>query len=269
MEKMSMRTNVIFNLLRSEISLRAVLVNLAASLILTAAQPSLAQAQQEAFASPEQASKALYEAVRNKDDKAVQGIFGELASTTDQDQDKLERERFAQKYQEMHRLVREPDGFIVLYVGAENWPFPIPLIATDGKWHFDSDSGSQEIMAREVGENESIAIEVCRTMSETNGRDTKSSTADDSVVQFARNLPTPENASSATSKPFHGYYFRVLKERSGETVVVASPTEYRISGVMTFVLSGGTFYERDLGPQTATAAEKIEGKPNGKWIRVQ
>src|SRR5438128_58410 len=169
MEKMSMRTNVIFNLLRSEINLRAVLVNLAASLILTAAQPSLAQAQQEAFASPEQASKALYEAARNKDDKAVQGILRELASTTDQDQDKLERERFAQKYQEMHRLVREPDGSTMLYIGEENWPFPVPLVANNGKWHFDSDAGSQEIRAREIGENESTAIEVCRAMTQAIG----------------------------------------------------------------------------------------------------
>jgi hypothetical protein len=272
MEELIMHTDLIFNSNSSRTLARRLLVNVAASLILAAAQPILAQTQQKTFASAEQASQALYEAVLNEDDRAVKGILGaapELTSTGNDEEDKLDRERFAEKYREMHRLVREPDGFIELYVGAENWPFPIPLIATDGNWHFDSDSGSQEIMAREVGENESIAIEVCWTMSETNGRDTKSSTADDSVVQFARNLPTPENASSATSKPFHGYYFRILKERSGETVVVASPTEYRISGVMTFVLSGGTLYERDLGPQTATAAEKIEGKPNGKWIRVQ
>jgi hypothetical protein len=251
---------------------RRLLVNVAASLILAVAQPTLAQTQQKTFASAEQASQALYEAVLNEDGRAVMGILGaapELTSTGNDEEDKLDRERFAEKYREMHRLVREPDGFIVLYVGAENWPFPIPLIATDGKWHFDSESGSQEIMAREVGENESVAIEVCRTMSETNSRDTKSTTVDDSLVQFARNLLTPENARSPTSEPFHGYYFRVLKERSGEMMAVAYPTEYRISGVMTFVLSGGTLYQRDLGPQTATTAKKIDGKPNGKWISVK
>ena len=69
----------------------------------------------------------------------------------------LERERFARKYEEMHRLVREPDESMALYIGAENWPFAIPLIEADGKWRFDSDSGAQEVLAREVGENESLA----------------------------------------------------------------------------------------------------------------
>jgi hypothetical protein len=272
MEELIMHTDLIFNSNSPQTLARRLLVNVAASLILAVAQPTLAQTQQKTFASAEQASQALYEAVLNEDDRAVRGILGaapELTSTGNDEEDKLDRERFAEKYREMHRLVREPDGFIVLYVGAENWPFPIPLIATDGKWHFDSESGSQEIMAREVGENESVAIEVCRTMSETNGRDTKSTTVDDSLVQFARNLLTPENARSPTSEPFHGYYFRVLKERSGEMMAVAYPTEYRISGVMTFVLSGGTLYQRDLGPQTATTAKKIDGKPNGKWISVK
>jgi hypothetical protein len=272
MEELIMHTDLIFNSNSPQTLARRLLVNVAASLILAVAQPTLAQTQQKTFASAEQASQALYEAVLNEDDRAVMGILGaapELTSTGNDEEDKLDRERFAEKYREMHRLVREPDGFIVLYVGAENWPFPIPLIATDGKWHFDSESGSQEIMAREVGENESVAIEVCRTMSETNSRDTKSTTVDDSLVQFARNLLTPENARSPTSEPFHGYYFRVLKERSGEMMAVAYPTEYRISGVMTFVLSGGTLYQRDLGPQTATTAKKIDGKPNGKWISVK
>src|SRR5207249_12146642 len=186
--------------------------NLAASLILTAAQPSLAQAQQEAFASPEQASKALYEAVRNKDDKAVQGIFGELASTTDQDQDKLERERFAQKYQEMHRLVREPDGTTVLYIGAENWPFPIPLVSKNGAWYFDSDTGKQEILFRRVGENEATGIEVSEDFAMTkNGADAKAA-SEDPITRFAESLSSASavNAGSKESNPFHGYYFRVV-----------------------------------------------------------
>jgi len=272
MEELIMHTDLIFNSNSPQTLARRLLVNVAASLILAVAQPTLAQTQQKTFASAEQASQALYEADLNEDDRAVRGILGaarELTSSGNDEEDKLDRERFAEKYREMHRLVREPDGFIVLYVGAENWPFPIPLIATDGKWHFDSESGSQEIMAREVGENESVAIEVCRAMSETNGRDAKSTTMDDSLVQFARNLLTPENARSATSEPFHGYYFRVLKERSGEMMAVAYPTEYRISGVMTFVLSSGTLYQKDLGPQTAAKAKKIDGKPNGKWISVK
>jgi hypothetical protein len=46
-------------------------------------------------------------------------------------QDEIDRARFISKYQEMHRFVRELDGSVVLYVGAENWPFPIPLVSHD------------------------------------------------------------------------------------------------------------------------------------------
>jgi hypothetical protein len=133
-----MHTNLILNGNRSRTVARRLIVNVVAWLITAKAQPTLAQTQQKTFASAEQASQQLYEAVRSKDDQAVQAILGaapELTSTGNDEEDKLERERFAQKYQEMHRLVREADGSMVLYVGAENWPFPIPLVATNGKWH--------------------------------------------------------------------------------------------------------------------------------------
>ena len=114
---------------------RYIALNFVATLILSFSQPTLAQTVAKTFASAEQASQALYEAVRNKDDQALQAILGgpELSSSGDEERDKLEREQFAQKYEEMHRLVREPDGSAVLYVGAENWPFPVPLVSTDGR----------------------------------------------------------------------------------------------------------------------------------------
>ncbi len=241
---------------------RYFVVNLVATLILSLAQPTLAQTQQTKFTSASQASQALYDAVQNKDNQALKEILGgpELTSSGDEEADKLEREQFAQKYQEMHRLVREPDGSRVLYIGAENWPFPIPLVATDGKWRFDSDSGYQEIRAREVGENEATAIEVCQA---TNAEVTATH---DPAADFAQRLVKSQNA---TNVPFHGYYFRVLRELPRETVVVAYPTDYRGSGVMTFVVEGNTVYERDLGPRTPAVAQKIQRKLAGKWIRVQ
>src|SRR4029077_632264 len=105
----------------------------------------------ETFSSPWKASSALFQAVQNNDEEAMERILGagkEVISSSDEIEDKLERERFSQKYQEMHRLVREPDGTTVLYVGAENWPFPIPLVSKDGAWFFDSDTGTQEILFR-------------------------------------------------------------------------------------------------------------------------
>jgi hypothetical protein len=70
----------------------------------------------------------------------------------------VDRDLFVQKYQEMHRLSGEPDGPVTLYIGAENWPFPIPLIKENGTWRFDSDAGKKEVLFRRIGENELVAI---------------------------------------------------------------------------------------------------------------
>src|SRR5712675_33222 len=99
--------------------------------------------------SAEAASHALYVAVQSDSEQAVTQILGgetELVSTDDSAEDKLEREHCGQKYEEMHRLVREPDGTTVLYVGAENWPFPLPLTSNNGRWSFDAQAGPQEIL---------------------------------------------------------------------------------------------------------------------------
>lgn len=244
-------------------------VTLAMILVFMITKPGVTQTEARTFSSAEQAAQALYEAVRNEDGQAVQAILGaapELSFTGDDTEDKLEHERFAQKYQEMHRLVREADGSVVLYIGAENWPFPIPLITNDRHWYFDSVSGAQEIGARRVGENETIAIEVCRVLRKEDGA-YKEKTGTEDSVEFARDLNKAE--SPGTSGPFHGYYFRVVSERHGDSVVVAYPAEYGASGVMTFVVRGNTIYEKDLGPQTASVAQAIGGKPAGKWNRVQ
>ena len=58
---------------------------------------------------------------------------------------RLDRELFVQKYQEMHRLGREADGSVTLYIGAENWPFPVPLVEKNGVWRFDPDAGQKEV----------------------------------------------------------------------------------------------------------------------------
>src|ERR1700740_3495681 len=134
-------------------------------LVVIPPQSSVGQTPQpKTFSSPSEASNALFQAVKNEDERAVEAILGagkEVTSSSDEVEDKLEREQFRQKYQEMHRLVREADGSTVLYIGAENWPFPIPLVSTNGAWHFDSDAGKNEILFRTIGENEVTAILVC------------------------------------------------------------------------------------------------------------
>src|ERR1700736_4566013 len=141
----------------------------------------------ETFSSPGKATSALFQAVQNDDEEALERILGadkEVTSSNDEIQDKLERERFSQKYQEMHRLVREPDGSTVLYIGAENWPFPIPLVSKNGAWYFDSDTGKQEILFRTVGENETTAIQVCHALAKAKASREAEPTGDDSIRKY-------------------------------------------------------------------------------------
>src|SRR5258706_5107324 len=186
---------------RPRLSWIAALIALAL-LVGGSSQWSLAQKPgHKTFSSPGEASKALFQAVQNEDEEAVERILGagrEVTSSSDETEDKLEHERFSQKYQEMHRLVREPDGTTVLYIGAENWPFPIPLVSKDGAWYFDSDTGTQEILFRTVGENETTAIQVCRALAKAKERAETDIKSDDPINQFAQTL-----LSGATANPYN------------------------------------------------------------------
>src|SRR5579871_1031985 len=165
MEKNIMRTTnmkietLIVRLVRGSASPGLLLLLLGFLLLVSFSSPGFSQNTQphQTFASPGEATTALFEATKKGDERAVESILGagkEVTSSGDDDEDKLEREQFCRKYQEMHRLVHEPDGATVLYIGAENWPFPIPLASKNGAWYFDSDSGKREILFRRVGENE-------------------------------------------------------------------------------------------------------------------
>src|ERR1700694_2692393 len=125
------------------------------------------QSVQPTFPSATEASQSLFQAVQRNNEEAITNMLGgptELTSSRDEGQDKAERELFVQKYQEMHRLGREADGSVTLYIGAENWPFPIPLVQKNGAWRFDSDGGLKEGMFRRIGENELTAIEICHEL---------------------------------------------------------------------------------------------------------
>src|SRR6266851_3237420 len=163
-------------------------------LVVGSARSSLAQTSKpKTFSSPGEAANALFQAVQREDEQTLEAIFGagtEVTSSKDEVEDKLERERFSQKYQEMHRLVREPDGSTVLYIGAENWPFPISLVSKNGAWFFDSDTGTKEILFRRIGENEVTAIQVCNAVAMAKKRGQTNAAGDDPIDQYAQSLVT-------------------------------------------------------------------------------
>jgi hypothetical protein len=291
MENEIMSTNLIGKTSSRPGLYRVAALGALALLLAGTSQWSLAQKPgPETFSSPWKATSALFQAVQNSDEEAVERILGagkEVTSSTDAIEDKLDRERFSEKYQEMHRLVREPDGSTVLYIGAENWPFPIPLVSKDGAWFFDSDTGTQEILFRRIGENETTAIEVCEefALAKKEGDATAISNAkassQDPITRFAEGLVIAGALNAvSTTRPtadkepylFHGYYFQqVTGDSAGGyimkdgAVLVAYPADYRSSGVKTFIVTGGIVYEKDLGSTRTILAKDFKRSPDSSW----
>lgn len=235
------------------------------------AQQSAAQT----FPSASAASQSLFQAVQSNNEQAIANILGgstDLTSSQDKAQDKLDRELFVQKYQEMHRLGREADGSVTLYIGAENWPFPIPLVEKDGAWHFDADAGRKEVLFRRIGRNELTAIAICHEFvadEKHYGAENTANLTDNSPAS----LLAKAASESAAGDPvlFHGYYFHVLATPStdgthresegkatGAFALIAYPAAYRSSGVMTFIVTNNdVVYEKDLGANTSALASAM------------
>lgn len=202
---------------------------------------------QRTFASTEEASRALFEAMHAKDDQAPLNILGPAAkdvlSSGDAVEDSDTRASFVVKYQEMHRLVTEPNGTVSLIVGAENWPFPIPLINNHGRWFFDTGAGKDEILFRRIGKNELAAIDSLRELVEAqnqyfarppaklpkqfaqklvsdegqhnglywHGASDEFDSPINPLIAYARqNLPTDQVGEHV---PFNGYMFRILTKQ--------------------------------------------------------
>ena len=126
-----------------------------------------AEAPQKTFATPAEASQALHAAVQAKDDKALTQVLGpkaqKLVSSGDPAEDKSAADSFAKKYDQMNRLVAMTDGSQVLYIGADNYPFPVPLAQdSSSRWYFDAAAADEELRARRIGGNELSAMDACR-----------------------------------------------------------------------------------------------------------
>lgn len=261
----------------------------------------------KSFSAPEKAADALYGAAKRNDDAVLLAILGPRGKdlvewSPDPNERQEQREQFAQKYQQMHRLKHEPDGTIALYVGSENWPLPIPLVEYNGAWYFDSELGKQEVRYRRIGRNELEALEVCRALvdaeKEFYGEEHQyaskfiSTGASHDGLYWktegnAKKSPigpylAHAGAPGAGRQPYHGYFYRILLTQSspgsaggsakaGSFAVLAFPAEYSSSGVMTFLVDeDGNAREKDLGQQTGTAAGQITSEiSDNTWKPVE
>jgi hypothetical protein len=248
----------------------------------------------KAFHSPASAAAALCHAARHDDPAQLLVILGPEANDLINPQDEQDEERsrqrafFVQKYDQMHRLVKEPDGTVTLYIGAENWPLPIPIVEFNGSWYFETNLGKQEVLYRQIGRNEMEALGISRGLVDAEkeyfGMDhtftakfVSAPGSHDGLYwrSSAGNTRSPIGPyladagvtdSTENRKPFHGYFYRIVLQggaggnsgSTGDFAVVAFPAEYRTSGVMTFFVdANGNAYEKDLGPHTPSAAIQL------------
>lgn len=201
---------------------------------------------EKTFATPGDAALAIYNAVTSGDQQALKAILGSnsgpILHTGDEVADKKMATDFVRRYDQMHRVVIEPDQSATLYVGAENWPMPIPLVKnSSGAWYFDTEAGKKEILFRRIGANENDAIEVLHTLVDAQ-REYGSTLQDgDKTKHYASKFvssdgkhdglywktsdndpPSPigpllvdaagqgYNIQQGKQTPFHGYYYRML-----------------------------------------------------------
>ncbi len=224
------------------------------------------EAGQQTYSSAAEASEALVTALQKEDEPSLLKVLGastkDVLSSGDEAEDKQHRAQFVQKYRQMHRLVIEPDGLTTLYIGAENWPTPIPLVRKGASWYFDTAAGKGEILNRRVGENELTVIQVCGELVDAQ-KEYQSQQHDGTERQYAQTILSDQGkhnglywkvASGETAsplgplvasaeregyaenagqkpQPFHGYYFRVLKGQG--THAPGGSQSYVVDGRMT------------------------------------
>ncbi len=198
------------------------------------------------FDTPEQAAATLKQAVDMQDTAELSAIFGsegtQLIFTGDAVQEKNRLESFAMHMGEQLRVDQSDPEKATLFIGASNWPFPIPLVKSGSQWHFDTDAGKEEIINRRIGHNEFSAIDVCRAFVRAEKEYASKPRTDDRVIQYARKFGStpgkhdglywePESAddfspmgsllASAEAEgygsepvkhrqPYHGFIFHIL-----------------------------------------------------------
>jgi len=221
---------------------------------------------QQVFQSVAAAAKALVAAARTDDMAALSSILGgdakEVLSSGDPVADNTSRDNFVAKYDQMHRAAYDDQGRVILYLGADNWPFPIPLVKSGNGWLFDTESGKKELLFRRIGRNELFTIDVLADLANAQQEYASEVRDNGSVQQFAQKIQSSPGkhdglywpvssgeeespigpligdataegyrTGATTPIPFHGYYYRILS-RQGKNAP-GGAKNYLVKGKMT------------------------------------
>ena len=232
------------------------------------APPAFTQSGNEkTFASPGAAALALYNAAKANDSQSLAAIFGsnsnDILHTGDDVADKSMQTNFVRRYDQMHRVVIEPDQTVTLYIGAENWPLPIPLVKNaSGAWYFDTEAGKKEILYRRIGTNENDAIDILYALVDAEREYASEPRNGDKIAHFAgkflsddgkqnglywktsdNETPSPigpllvsaagqgYKMQQGQQTPYHGYYYRILTKQGA--AAKGGARDYMVDGHLT------------------------------------
>jgi Protein of unknown function (DUF2950) len=201
---------------------------------------------QETFTSAEEAAAALKQAVRERDRAALLQVFGPegepVIFSGDKVQDDNKMAALETHMTEQLRVDHSTADKAVLYIGAQNWPFPIPVVNNGGRWSFDTIAGKDEILNRRIGRNELNTIDVCEAFVRAEKEYAMHDRTGEKITQYAQHfrsspgkhdglywVPASDDISpmndivaeaeaegydmtspKARHEPYHGYYFHIL-----------------------------------------------------------
>jgi hypothetical protein len=241
-------------------------VMIAALTTVVFARLSYADEPQKTFNTPGEAVNAVILATKNNNDKELLAIFGsaskDILYSGDAVMDEQRREKFLKAYDEKNSLVAEDENMI-LVIGANDWPYPIPLVKKDNGWFFDTEKGKDEILSRRIGKDELSAVQVCLSIVDAQREYAIKNNNGRGVHEYAQKFisdegkknglywlaeegeePSPLGPAVAKARdegykarkpgegptPFHGYFYRIL-EAQGKNAP-GGAYEYIVSGRM-------------------------------------
>jgi len=218
--------------------------SLAGLALLAATLPVMAAETPATYATPQDALEAMMDAMAAPGQDAILTVFGndakDLLSTGNSDRDGANREKLLDLLAEGYRF-QPADDHVVMLLGADGWPFPIPLARTDNAaWAFDIDAGRDEVYFRRIGLNELETIEMMAAYVGIQSEYRLTDHDGDGVMEFAASILSSDGVRDGlvwaddnsplgvrialasldgystdqgdqAPEPFGGYYYRVLQ----------------------------------------------------------
>jgi Protein of unknown function (DUF2950) len=227
----------------------AAMITAVMTVCITYTNANAGDVKQKTFASPEEAVKALVGAVKANSNTELLAIFGpgsgDLISSGDEVADKNAREKFLSEYGEKNKLVKETPDKVVLEIGSDDWPLPIPIVKKGKAWFYDTNAGKDEMLSRRIGRGELDAIQTLHGYVDAQRDYIKKDRDDNGFLEFAQKIVSTDGkrdglywdskegeeesplgplfaeatgAGYNMSKqnngqpiPYHGYFYKILK----------------------------------------------------------